>query len=813
KSKILSPVAQLAHQIPGYPLLTVIIGKDPINGASVSRNSTNLIRGIFSLVPGGDNIFNNLQQSGAIDKAFNWFNSQITKLNLTWETIKGLFKQAWDSLGMSDILSPSGALEKIKNIFIEPIGRIKNFAVSASTKVMEFVFEGVMGAGGAKVMGIIKNAGGAFNNILKDPIAFCGNLVGAIRGGFQKFSGNIATHLKNGLTGWLFGALAGAGLTLPAQFDLKGIVSIVLQVVGATYNKLRGKLVNKIGEGKVGKLEKTFDFIKGMVTGGLVTAWQKIAEFTGNLQEMVMGGIKEWVKNSIIGAAITKLISMFNPAGAIVQAVMAIYNTVMFFIERGAQIAALGEAVFSSIGSIAAGNIGAAANYVEQTMGRTLPVVISFLARLMGLGGISEQIKSLIKRVQGKVEDAVSRVVDFVVEKGKSLLGGGEEITNKPNPDREDNNNNNLTGQNRKDPEHDKQVTTGLNQIDREETNYLNQGKIAKEDAEKIAKKVKQENPIFKSITVVDGGETWDYRWIASEGIKKGEKKTESIVQKQLEIAKQHFQDQTFTDEQLATAIGENRRTAVRRIKDWKKIDCIYEAGKDLYTFEPEKAIGTPLERAKQRFQQASFTSQQLADELGEQLRTAQRYIKDWLEESENIGLYRVPTTRDRVAFDPSLKPSVTQQQGIHKSKYVDPKTWEILPEYRKEMRDRFYKKNYRDIRLTEILTPAYAGQDSNGNSLYHCYYTDSPELQGPNHKDVAQHKKGKGEIDHITDVAEHWENEGNNMTQAERNKWYDDPSNLRFLCESCNRAKKGKPSRTFSIIVGRDFRGPNEKV
>ena len=116
---------------------------------------------------------------------------------------------------------------------------------------------------------------------------------------------------------------------------------------------------------------------------------------------------------------------MFNPAGAIVQAVMAIYNTVMFFIERGAQIAALGEAVFSSIGSIAAGNVAGAANYVEQTMGRTLPVVISFLARLMGLGGISEEILGLIKRVQGKVEDAIGKVVEFIVERGKSLLGGG----------------------------------------------------------------------------------------------------------------------------------------------------------------------------------------------------------------------------------------------------------------------------------------------------------------------------------------------------------------------------------------------------
>ena len=148
-----------------------------------------------------------------------------------WNAIKGLFGKALSSLGIKDALNPFGAFEKIKNVFTEPIKRIKNFAVAAGTKVMEFAFEGFLnraGGPGAKVMGILRKAGGAFTSILKNPVAFCGNLVGAVRGGFQKFSGNAATHLKNGLTGWLFGALAGSGLTVPAQFDTKGIGAIRL---------------------------------------------------------------------------------------------------------------------------------------------------------------------------------------------------------------------------------------------------------------------------------------------------------------------------------------------------------------------------------------------------------------------------------------------------------------------------------------------------------------------------------------------------------------------------------------------------------
>ena len=441
--KITAALAGFASQLPGYSILTLILGKDPISNRPVERTPANLIRALLGLVPNGDKIFNNLQQSGALQKAFSWFNGEIAKLNLTFDAIKTLFGKALSSLGIGDALNPIGAFAKIKNIILEPIGRIKNFAAAAGTKVMELAFEGFLnmaGGAGAKVMGILRQAGGVFGSILKDPVSFCGNLVGALRGGFQKFSGNIATHLKNGLTGWLFGALTGAGLTVPAQLDTKGIVSIVLQVMGATYARLRGKLTNKIGEQKVARLEKAFDFLRTIVTGGLAAAWQKIAEFTGNLQETVIGSIKEWVMSKVITAAIAKLISMFNPAGAIIQAVMAIYNTVMFFVERGSQIAALVEAVFSSIGNIAKGNVAGAANYVEQTMGRSLPVMISFLARLIGLGGVSEQIKNVIKKIQDKVENALNKLANFIVQKGKSLLAGGGG-KNRPDTATQSNNN------------------------------------------------------------------------------------------------------------------------------------------------------------------------------------------------------------------------------------------------------------------------------------------------------------------------------------------------------------------------------------
>jgi hypothetical protein len=114
---------------------------------------------------------------------------------------------------------------------------------------------------------------------------------------------------------------------------------------------------------------------------------------------------------------------MFNPVGAIIQSVIAIYNTVMFFIERAQQIARLVESIVDSIHSIATGAIESAIGYVERTMARTLPVIISFLARLIGLGNVAGQIRSIIERIQNVVNTALDRVVDWIRRAAAALLG------------------------------------------------------------------------------------------------------------------------------------------------------------------------------------------------------------------------------------------------------------------------------------------------------------------------------------------------------------------------------------------------------
>ncbi len=95
---------------------------------------------------------------------------------------------------------------------------------------------------------------------------------------------------------------------------------------------------------------------------------------------------------------------------------MAIYDIVMFFINHGSEILALVNAILDSLGSIVAGNIGAAANYVESVLAKAIPMVIGFLASLLGVGGIGEKIKEVIETVRKPINKAVDWVLKTVVK-------------------------------------------------------------------------------------------------------------------------------------------------------------------------------------------------------------------------------------------------------------------------------------------------------------------------------------------------------------------------------------------------------------
>jgi len=431
RDRVLQSVTGMARRIPGYELLCVVLGRDVVTGTAVARTSAALIGGFLGLIPGSDRIRQNLQESGAIERAGQWLDAEVPRLGLNFDTIRGLFRAAWDALSPTDLLDPAGAFRRIAGIFVPPLARLRDFALAAGKKMLEFVFEGVLslaGGLGSRVMGIIRRASGVFDQIMANPVGFAGNLIAAVRGGLGAFLTNVATHLRNGLIGWLTGSLGGI-IRIPAQFNLRGILGMAMDFLGITWDRVKGKLARLIGERAVSLLERGAGIVHAIYERGLSAITDRISEFTSGIVDTVLGGIREWVTNSVVGAAITRLISMFNPAGAVIQAIIAVYNTVQFFIERAQQLGALASAVFDSIAAIASGGVGGAIRYVEQALGRAVPVVLGFLARLIGLGDVAAPVRGVMQRVQTVIDGAIDRVVGWIAglarRAGSALRGGG----------------------------------------------------------------------------------------------------------------------------------------------------------------------------------------------------------------------------------------------------------------------------------------------------------------------------------------------------------------------------------------------------
>jgi hypothetical protein len=413
-----------ARKIPGYRLVSVILGKSPITGDRVERNGTNLLGALMAMIPGGGVLFDRLMETRVIQTAFEWVKGRLHSLNITWTRIKGLISELIDYLPAW----PSNAIRKAKSLFAPIVRDILTFIGEVKDKILEFIIRGALKLAGPlaeKIWGVIQKAGSIISKILKDPLAFAKNLFSAVLKGFRQFGSNIFKHIKKGLLGWLFGAVQGLDIQIPEKLDFKGIISIGLQIVGLTYAVFRKKLVKRLGasgERKVAFLEKSVEVVKILVKEGFVGLWQRVLQMIDNFKKTMIGGIQKFVIQSLIMGGLGWLAGLSNPVGAVVKVVLAIYNIIKTFLERLDQILEVANSIFSSIGAIAAGKIQQAADFIEKTIAATIPVVISFLAALVPITGITNSIRSIIKNLKKPVAKAMDKMIGFLVKKAKKLF-------------------------------------------------------------------------------------------------------------------------------------------------------------------------------------------------------------------------------------------------------------------------------------------------------------------------------------------------------------------------------------------------------
>ena len=318
-----------------------------------------------------------------------------------------------DALATKYVEARKGLDERIEALQAENKGLVDK-AIGAIKAVINTIRELA-----AMLRNVLSRVAGVVGDIIKNPISFLGNLIAGVKGGILKFKDNILDHLRKGLMSWLFGALAEAGVELPDKFDLMGIVKLLASLFGLTWTNIRNRLVKQIGEKAMAAAEKGVQIFSVLATQGVAGLWQMLLEKLGDIKEMILEQVKDFVITKIITAGITWLIGLLNPAAAFIKACKMIYDVVMFFVDNGSRILKFVNTVIDSVADIVKGNVSGVVNKINDVLGQMVPIIIGFLASLVGLGGIGQKIRAIVETLQ----KPITKALDFVIKTGLKLAG------------------------------------------------------------------------------------------------------------------------------------------------------------------------------------------------------------------------------------------------------------------------------------------------------------------------------------------------------------------------------------------------------
>jgi hypothetical protein len=136
--------ANKAANIPGFTLLTVVIGFNPITNARVERSAGNILRGAIQLIPGGKFITDALDAHGIFDKVSAWASQQF-------ETIKDIGSGIWQDIenfikgfSITDLAHPGDLWDRAKAIVTRPIDRIIAFATALKDGIVKLIKDAIL---------------------------------------------------------------------------------------------------------------------------------------------------------------------------------------------------------------------------------------------------------------------------------------------------------------------------------------------------------------------------------------------------------------------------------------------------------------------------------------------------------------------------------------------------------------------------------------------------------------------------------------------------------------------------------------------
>jgi hypothetical protein len=364
------------------------------------------------------------------------FQGQLNGLSQRVTEAQTSFVRDVSQRAVTAVTEVQAEVERVRSEARGVIGRVADAIEAFLEDPIRVIIDGLLSLAGIPppaFWALVERIRQVISDIADDPERFINNLVEALRLGFEGFFERFGQHVVNGFWEWLFSGLGSVGVRMPPDTSLRSLVTFALQVMGITWPRIREVLVRHIGEDNVELIERAWEIISTLIEQGPEGIFNMIRDRLDPqriLNEILTAAV-DYLIEALIRQVTIRVVALLNPVGAIVQAIELIYKVLKWVFQNAARIFRLIETVVNGIADILAGNLGAMAAAVERALASLVPIVIDFLAGLLGLGDLPDRIADVIRRLQAWVLGIVDTVIGFLVTQARALLAaiglGGEE--------------------------------------------------------------------------------------------------------------------------------------------------------------------------------------------------------------------------------------------------------------------------------------------------------------------------------------------------------------------------------------------------
>jgi len=136
--------AEKAEWIPGFSMLALLLGFNPVSLRSVPRTAANLLRALIQLLPGGPLITQALDNHGIVDRVAAWAEGQLSALGDIGSAIRASIDEFLDGLSWTDIFDLGGLWDRAKRIVTGPIDRIIAFGAGLVSGIIQFIKDAIL---------------------------------------------------------------------------------------------------------------------------------------------------------------------------------------------------------------------------------------------------------------------------------------------------------------------------------------------------------------------------------------------------------------------------------------------------------------------------------------------------------------------------------------------------------------------------------------------------------------------------------------------------------------------------------------------